>query len=360
MSAWTAIDNGVVAANTKSRQKYWAHWTGYCRAFDQDAYLRSCSKLQNIIIITAFAARVRTGYYGLGHQVTVQTVADALSAVSATIMLAGEQSPVYQRLIEGYRRQDPPAVPQLAVPVTVPNMCLAMGYKTTDTKKQAIGDLAIMAFYYLLRVGEYTKSTRKKQKSNSKRTIHFKVRDIGFFKNNKILSRNNPLHILLTADSCTLKITNQKNGAMGQTIHHNAIKHKTACPVKAIARRVYHILSNGGNTSQDICDVKHNKQWTHVSANNMRTTIRAAVRKLKLHTSGITPNLVGVHSLRAGGAMALKLTGESDTTIMKQGRWTSLTFLQYIHNQIAHLSADLSSKMSVELNFTNIACIEAP
>jgi hypothetical protein len=79
---------------------------------------------------------------------------------------------------------------------------------------------------------------------------------------------------------------------------------------------------------------------------------------LKLHRSGINPVLVGVHSLRAGGAMALKLTGESDTTIMKQGRWTSLTFLQYIHNQIAHLSADLSSKMSVVLNFSNIACIE--
>ena len=102
-----------MAANTKSRQKSWAHWTGYCQAFRQDAYLRSCTKLQKSIIITAFAARVRTGYYGLGHQVTVQTVADALSAVSATIMLAGEQSPVYQapqtyvlpvaRLIEGYR-----------------------------------------------------------------------------------------------------------------------------------------------------------------------------------------------------------------------------------------------------------------
>jgi hypothetical protein len=90
----------------------------------------------------------------------------------------------------------------------------------------------------------------------------------------------------------------------------------------------------------------------------MRSNIRQAVTHLNLHLAGIDPDLVGVHSLRAGGAMALKLTGARDTTIMKIGRWTSLTFLQYIHNQIAHLSNDLAQNMSTTLNFTNIAAIE--
>ena len=56
--------------------------------------------------------------------------------------------------------------------------------------------------------------------------------------------------------------------------------------------------------------------------------------------------------------MALKLHGYDDTTIMTMGRWTSLTFLQYIHTQIAHLSADISKKMSIELPFVNVAAIE--
>ena len=56
--------------------------------------------------------------------------------------------------------------------------------------------------------------------------------------------------------------------------------------------------------------------------------------------------------------MALKLHGESNTTIMKLGRWTSLTFLQYIHHQIAHLTKDISTKMSIPLPFTNVAAIE--
>jgi len=54
--------------------------------------------------------------------------------------------------------------------------------------------------------------------------------------------------------------------------------------------------------------------------------------------------VVGVHSLRAGGAMALKLNDYSDTTIQKLGHWSSLTFLQYIHNQIAHLSSGIAPK----------------
>ena len=56
--------------------------------------------------------------------------------------------------------------------------------------------------------------------------------------------------------------------------------------------------------------------------------------------------------------MALKIHGYSDTTIMKMGRWTSLTFLQYINNQIAHLYKDISNKMSMPLPFVNVAAIK--
>ena len=86
--------------------------------------------------------------------------------------------------------------------------------------------------------------------------------------------------------------------------------------------------------------------------------IRLTAKVLHLDKQGINPDLVGAHSLRAGGAMALKLHGESDTTIMKLGRWSGLTFLQYIHSQIAHLSKDISKHMSQDLPFVNVAAIE--
>ena len=56
--------------------------------------------------------------------------------------------------------------------------------------------------------------------------------------------------------------------------------------------------------------------------------------------------------------MALKFYGYDDTTIMKMGRWTSLTFLRYIHNQIAHLARDIYKTISIDLPFVNVAAIE--
>ncbi len=42
----------------------------------------------------------------------------------------------------------------------------------------------------------------------------------------------------------------------------------------------------------------------------------------------------------------MKLSGTSDSTIMKVGRWMSLTNLTYIHLQIRMLTAGLAWRMS--------------
>eukprot|EP00957_Ditylum_brightwellii_P024703 1866057-Ditylum_brightwellii.AAC.1 len=89
----------------------------------------------------------------------------------------------------------------------------------------------------------------------------------------------------------------------------------------------------------------------------MIVVLQQAVQNLRLHKAGIDPDLIGAHSLYVSGAMALKLTRQSNTTIMKLGRWSSLASLMYIHNQIGHLSKDLSSKTHTNLPFINIAAI---
>ena len=49
--------------------------------------------------------------------------------------------------------------------------------------------------------------------------------------------------------------------------------------------------------------------------------------------------------------MAMKLNGCDLITIMKQGCWTSPTFLTYIHNQIAHLGANITNRMANQVPF---------
>jgi len=255
--AWNTIANGVTAQTAKTREKDWQHWSGYCHNFRLDLFLQRQTACEKAVILTGFAARVRTGAYGNGNQVNVQTVANALSVISKTNQLVGKQSPVLEkegeyilplkRMVERFKRIDPPAIPQMAVPKEVPEAAQKVAYLSSDARLHAAGDLTVIAFYFLLCSGEFTKPrrvTRNRKIVRATRTIQFRVCDVGFWKDNTILSCRSPLEILCSADSATMKITNQKNGRTRQTLHHKSTGPQGA--IEALACRVHYILSNGG------------------------------------------------------------------------------------------------------------------
>ena len=126
----------------------------------------------------------------------------------------------------------------------------------------------LMAFYFLLHVGEYTKPrlvVRNGKKVPATRTKQFVVGNIGFFKNGVVIPRTSPLDVLLTADLAVMKISNQKNGRMGQTTTQHS-SGTPACPVSALAHVVYDILSNGGNKDTLLCSVWKGKAWVDIEA----------------------------------------------------------------------------------------------
>ena len=361
--AWRAIANGITHQTSQSRIKYWGHWCSYVSKCNTSPSLAGENTLQQAVVLTGFAQRVRSGAYGLGDKIKVQSVNQALAAITATLELGGQQSPVLQsegkyitplhQQLEGLRREDPPSIPQLAVPVSL--------VKHITKTHGSSPNLVAVAFFYLFRVGEYTNPRRVKVNGkwqHATRTRQFRVQDVFFFKNGEVLPRSSPLQVLLTAGSATLKISNQKNGKMGQTIHQESTGLHGA--VAGLARRVHHILSNGGSDTQLLCDVKVKGLWKSVSRQAIVSIIKRGATELKLSNRGIDPDLLGSHSLRAGGAMALKLQHYEDTLIQKLGRWSSTTWLQYSHTQIAHLSKGVAAKMSEDLPFYNIAFIEAP
>lgn len=369
-----AIATGTTAAHARDRAKYWKHWEDYVNTCKINPFLHSVPPLERDIILSGFAARIRAGSYGRARPIKVSSVQDGLSAVTKTLELAAQCSPIHRfgtdkytttfaRLIEGWRREDPPVVPQLAVPVSVPNYLYTLGHASKNPKLRAVGNLSLIAFYYLLRIGEYTKPKFVYQnglKVRASRTVQFTIGNIGFFKGGKIVSRSSSLDTLQSCDAATLKITNQKNGQMGDVIHHEAVKGSHLCPIQALAHQVHQILSNGGTSESYICTYFDETSEEHtVSNSDIVQAVRAATNALDLKQQAIDPALVGSHSLQAGGAMAMKLHGASDTTIQKYGRWRSTTFLMYIHTQIAHLAAGVSTLMSKDLPFTNIAAIEA-
>ena len=255
-----------------------------------------------------------------------------------------------ERQINGHKKEDPPPRPQLAVPRRAPKWLLEKGLRSTSKKHQAIGDLVAIAFYYLLRVGEHTTKTTK----DDTRTVQFRVQDITLWKNGAKLDKTAPLETLLTADAATHTIENQKNGLKGQTIHHHATG-LVDCPMRATARRIHHILANTNDHSTIISACFNNGHRRKVSARQINSAVKQGVEMTGLLNQGYTTKSVSSHSLRAGGAMAMKLNGIDRDTIRKMGRWSSDTFLMCIHEQISALSKGIASTMARDIEFHNIA-----
>ncbi len=121
-----AIDSGVVASTTWTSEKYWKTWCSYANTVNINTLLTDTVPIIRDMVLTAFAARVRQGYYGNGNTIKVQSVTDAMAAISKTIELAGYKSPVYradnkynlsiERAVEGWRRDDPPRHPATSSP----------------------------------------------------------------------------------------------------------------------------------------------------------------------------------------------------------------------------------------------------
>jgi hypothetical protein len=318
---------------------------------------------ERIELLSTFAERVRNGDYGSGNRVRASTVQVALCAIGKTFEMDGRANPTYrsegkywlpiERQIEGYRRQDPPAQHKLAVPVSLIEYLVELGKHSPSEKVAAICDMCTIAFYYLLRVGEYTGH----RQLDRRRTKQFRACDITFYdSSHTIIPNTAPLDKLYTAAKAAMRITNQKNGTRGSIISHDT-SHTKACPVRALARRVHSIMQHPQCTPTDIISTYYSSishRPRPLQASDINTMVKTAVRALKLDKQGFPPEAVSSHSLRAGGAMAMHLNNINRDTIRKQGRWSSDTFLMYIHEQIAAFSAGLSARMSQGVGWFNI------
>jgi hypothetical protein len=156
--------------------------------------------------------------------------------------------PCLQQMLDGFRKADPPTTKQLPVEADVPEFLVQLGLSLEARElDSAIGDLTMIAFYYLLRIGEYT---TKGTHNNSKQTEEFKMGDITFFAKDKqgnlcCLPRDATVDLIAAADGTTNKLDNQKNGWKGVCVYQEANGDPLDCPVRALGRRYLHLRKNG-------------------------------------------------------------------------------------------------------------------
>ena len=91
------FDDGRVEATSQRRAAFWRHWTAYCRPLGVDPELQDVRYQERIRLLSGFAARVRTGYYGHGRKVKTATVSSALTAIGQTIALVHGENPIKLR-----------------------------------------------------------------------------------------------------------------------------------------------------------------------------------------------------------------------------------------------------------------------
>jgi hypothetical protein len=217
----------------------------------------------------------------------------------------------------------------------------------------------MIAFYYLLRVGEYTV---KGSQNSTKQTVQFKYKDVMFFhKNNRgqlwCLPCNTSDELIASADGATLKLDNQKNGWKGVCVYHETNGDKDHCPVQALGRQYLHLRHHGA-TAKTFLSTYYNdaNKRCDITNGNITVALKRAATVLDYPIAkGIPIERINTHSLRSGGANALSLAGCSDTQIQKMGRWRGATFKEYVRKELASFSEGMSTKMKQKFHFVNVA-----
>ena len=236
---------------------------------------------------------------------------------------------------------------QQALPASIIAYLAEVTPRALESRTHIAGLLVVIAFFFLLRVGEYTKSG-----SQPTRTVPLRKSDVTLWSNGVRLDPEASLDNLLAADGGTVCLENQKNGFRGCTLHHHASGESRFCPVKALARVMFHMHGMPANTP--LGTFRCEGGTSQVTAADVRKLLRSAATQRGLEAHGFDLARIGTHSLRSGGAMALRLAGHDDATIKKLGRWSSNTYLIYIQTQVAQLSHGIATSMARRLHFHNV------
>jgi hypothetical protein len=120
-----------------------------------DPYLQEAPFTVRVRLLTGFAGRVRTGYYGRGKQIQAGSVSSAITAIGQTIALATNTNPTkirgsdkllprLQQMLDGFRKADPATTKQLPVEADVPEYLVKLGQDVEARElDRAIGDLTM-------------------------------------------------------------------------------------------------------------------------------------------------------------------------------------------------------------------------
>jgi hypothetical protein len=301
------IKSGVTAQRAKAMDNHWTRWDAFCVAHNIDPYLRTWT--DPVPILQVFGKRYRDGRLApLKKSVKARTVEDALRAVGQAHARLGAPDPCkdnfgaidfrIQRQIKSYHKVDNTPRRVKPIPVTIILYILAQAFGVARNDEDlAIADMIAIAFFFLLRPGEYTGTTTD--------DTPFRLEDVALYIHDRRLDVMTASTAELdAATSVSYKFTTQKNGTRDDKTVQGLSDNSKCCPVKATTRRIkYHRAKNSKQTVP-IASYYRAHRRTEIKAKDITDTLRHAMT-MNYHRTGIHATEVSARSLRAGGAMAM-------------------------------------------------------
>lgn len=344
-----AVQSGVTVQRASAQERHYERWVEFCvndLRMDPDL-----SQLEDPIpVLQVFALRYRDGRLAPSNRsVKSRTVEDALRAVAQKHSLLGAPDPRFNvhgkidvrlsRLLRSYTLADAPPVRVKPVPVTIVMQALRAAHRLPTTPRTVVtADILTVAFFYLLRPGEYAGTTHAEQP--------FLIRDVLLHLGTRQLDPYaSPLHEIQAATAASYTLTHQKNGVGNETISHGRSSHELCCPVRASIRLLLYHRQHQTAIDKPIASYYSSPtRLVRITAKDVSTCLTTAATILQPST-GINPAELTARSLRAGGAMALLCANVDFDSIKLVGRWKSDTMVKYLHAQAQPIMQRLSARM---------------
>jgi hypothetical protein len=163
------IKSGVTAQRAKAMDNHWSRWDAFCVAHNIYPYLRTWT--DPVPILQVSGEQYRDGRLApLKQSVKARTVEDSLRVVGQAHARLGGPDPrkdnfgaidfIIQRQIKSYHKVDDPPRRVKPIPVTIILYILAQAFGVPRSDEDlAIADMIAIAFFFLIRPGEYTGTT---------------------------------------------------------------------------------------------------------------------------------------------------------------------------------------------------------
>ena len=313
-----------------------------------------------IPLLRVFAQRIRDGRCSRsGRPIKTAGVRDEILHVAKTfaelgapdprLTIPGDMDPRLTSLYRAWANQDPAPVRVKPIPIQIIHRAQAWVTLAPTPTDQATIDMIWIAYFFLLRPGEYCLSSDNKPLT---------LRSVGLLIGTR---RLNPLtdaaDDLFRATHVSITFDNQKNRERGEVVGHARSQHSLACPVLAAVRRVLAVRAFNAAPTAPLCSFRTHRTM-HVTSHMCTTMLRAACSSIP-HL-GFDPSNIEARSLRSGGAMALLCGGIDKNVIQLVGHWKSDAMFRYLHAQALPLVRDLSRVMLRHGAFALLPAADVP